>query len=52
VVSLPGRDPVLAAEVRSMLAGAAGVTQQAHAGRDAYTAGRDQTIVNYRRPGE
>ena len=45
-------DPVLAAEVGSMLAGAAGVTQQVHAGRDAYTAGRDQTVVNYRPPGE
>jgi len=44
-------DPVLAAEVRSMLA-APGVTQQVHAGRDAYAAGRDQTVVNYRRPGE
>ena len=47
-----GADAVLASEVRSMLAGAPGVTQQVHAGRDAYTAGRDQTVVNYRRPGE
>jgi hypothetical protein len=45
-------DPALAAEVRTMLAGAGGVTQQVHAGRDAYVAGRDQTVVNYRRPGE
>ena len=45
-------DPVLAAEVGSMLAAAPGVTQQVHAGRDAYVAGRDQTVVNYRRPGE
>ena len=45
-------DPALQAEVRSMLASAPGVTQQVHAGRDAYTAGRDQTIVNYRRPSE
>jgi len=45
-------DPVLAGEVRSMLAVGPGVTQQVHAGRDAYTAGRDQTVVNYRRPGE
>ena len=45
-------DPVLAGEVGSMLAGAPGVTQQVHAGRDAYTAGRDQTVANYRRPGE
>jgi hypothetical protein len=47
-----GADPVLAAEVRSMLAGAPGVTQRVRAGRDAYTAGRDQTVVSYRRPGE
>ena len=45
-------DPVLATEVRSLLADAPGVTQQVHAGRDAYTAGRDQTVFNYRRPGE
>jgi hypothetical protein len=44
-------DPALQAEVRSMLASAPGVAQQVHAGRDAYTAGRDQTVVNYR-PGE
>jgi dienelactone hydrolase len=42
----------LAADVRSMLAGAPGVTQQVRAGRDAYTAGRDQTVINYGRPGE
>ncbi len=40
-----------AAEVRSMLA-STGTSQQVHAGRDAYTAGRDQVVVNYRRPGE
>jgi len=45
-------DPALAAAVREMLAGAGGVTQHVHAGRDAYVAGRDQTVVNYRRPGE
>ena len=45
-------DPALAAEVGSMLAAAPGVTQQIRAGRDAYVAGRDQTVVNYRRPGE
>jgi hypothetical protein len=45
-------DPVLEAEVRSMLASASAVTQQVHAGRDAYTAGRDQTVVNYQGPGE
>jgi dienelactone hydrolase len=45
-------DPVLEAEVRSMIAAAPGVSQQVRAGRDAYTAGRDQVIVNYRRHGE
>jgi len=45
-------DPTLRAEVQSILASAPGATQQVYAGRDAYTAGRDQTIVNYRRPGE
>lgn len=45
-------DLALQAEVRSMLAGAPGVTQHVRAKRDAYTAGRDQTIVNYRRPGD
>lgn len=45
-------DPVLAAEVRSMLAAVPGPVQQVHAGRDAYTAGRDQTVINYRYPGE
>jgi hypothetical protein len=45
-------DPVLESEVRAMLAAAPGVTQQVHAGRDAYVAGRDQTVVNYRRPSE
>ncbi len=33
-------------------AGNTGITQQAHAGRDAYVAGRDQTITNHRLPGE
>jgi hypothetical protein len=32
-------------------AGAGGVTQRVEAGRDAYTAGRDQTVVQYR-PGQ
>jgi hypothetical protein len=45
-------DPALAEEVRTMLANGAGVVQHVHAGRDAYTAGRDQTIINYRDPGE
>jgi|SRR5271167_1415048 len=44
-------DPVLEAEVRSMLA-QTNVSQHMHAGRDAYMAGRDQIVVNYRRPGE
>jgi hypothetical protein len=45
-------DPVLEAEVRSLLAAAQGVSQQGRAGRDAYVAGRHQTVINYRRPGE
>jgi hypothetical protein len=45
-------DPALQAEVRSMLASAPGVSQHVRAGRDAYTAGRDQTVVNYRQPDE
>jgi hypothetical protein len=45
-------DPVLAADIRLMLAGAAGVFQQVRAGRDAYTAGRDQTVVHYRHLGK
>lgn len=40
-------DPALLAEVQSMLASLSGVTQQVRAGRDAYTAGRDQTIFNF-----
>ena len=39
-------DPVLAAEVRSMLAGAPGVSQWVDAGRDAYTAARDVTVIH------
>jgi tetratricopeptide (TPR) repeat protein len=39
-------DPVLAAEVRAMLAGAAQVKQEVRARRDAYTAGGNQTIIN------
>ena len=45
-------DPVLEADVRSMLASAEGVFQQVRAGRDAYTAGRDQTILRYRHAGK
>lgn len=44
-------DPALEAEIRSMLVHAE-TTQHVHAGRDAYTAGRDQVVVNYRHPGE
>jgi hypothetical protein len=33
-------------------AGGGTVTQQVGAGRDAYVAGRDQTVTNYRQPGE
>ena len=33
-------------------AGGGTVTQQVRAGRDAYVAGRDQTVRNYRQPGE
>ena len=33
-------------------AGTGAVTQQVHAGRDAYVAGRDQTVTNYLQPGE
>ena len=33
-------------------AGGGTVTQQVRAGRDAYVAGRDQRVTNYRQPGE
>jgi len=33
-------------------AGSGGVTQHVRAGRDAYAAGRDQTVINDRHPGE
>jgi hypothetical protein len=47
------QDAALQADVRAMLAGAPAVTQQVRAGRDAYTAGRDQTVrVDNRRSGE
>jgi hypothetical protein len=47
-------DAAMLAEVRTMLASAPGtaVSRNIRAGRDAYVAGRDQTVVNYRRPGE
>lgn len=50
-----GRDQAFAQELAEWAAqaGSAGsVTQHIHAGRDAYAAGRDQTITNYRQPGE
>ncbi len=48
------RDQAFAEELAAWAAqaGAGGVTQQIRAGRDAYAAGRDQTVINYRRPGE
>jgi len=47
-------DAAMLAEIRTMLASAPGttVTQHVRAGRDAYVAGRDQTVVNYRHPGD
>jgi hypothetical protein len=45
-------DPDLEAEVRSMLCDAPGVSQHFRAGRDAYAAGRDQTVVHYRQSAE
>jgi hypothetical protein len=48
------RDQAFAEELAAWAtqAGTSGVTQHIRAGRDAYAAGRDQTVVNYRRPGE
>ncbi len=48
------RDVAFAAELSRWAdeARSAGISQQVYAGRDAYTAGRDQTVVNYRRPDE
>ena len=45
-------DRVLEGDVRSMLAGAPTVIQQVRAGRDAFTAGRDQVVIHHRDPGE
>jgi Tetratricopeptide repeat len=39
-------DPVLAAEVQLMLAGAPGMSQRVQAGRDAYTSAGSLTVVN------
>jgi hypothetical protein len=48
------RDAAFAADLERWAdqARSAGVSQEVRAGRDAYTAGRDQTVVNYRRPDE
>ena len=48
------RDQVFAEELVAWAAqaGAGGVTQQIRAERDAYAAGRDQAVINYRSPGE
>ena len=48
------RDQAFAEELAAWAAqaGTSGVTQHLRAGRDAYGAGRDQTVTNYRRPGE
>ncbi|MGD0240904.1 MAG: hypothetical protein ABSB59_11340 [Streptosporangiaceae bacterium] len=46
------RDRALEADIRSMLPPAASVTQHVRAGRDAYTAGGDQTIIHYRPAGD
>jgi hypothetical protein len=47
-------DKAFAEELASWAAkaGSRGVTQHIRAGRDAYAAGRDQTVINYRRPDE
>jgi len=48
------RDQTFAHQLAAWAAqvGTSGVTQQVRAGRDAYIAGRDQTVTNYRHPGE
>jgi hypothetical protein len=48
------RDQAFAGELAAWAAqaGTGGVTQHIHAGRDAYVAGRDQTVHSYRHPGE
>ena len=42
----------MVSEAVAGLLAAGGVSQHIHAGRDAYVAGRDQTVHNYRQPGE
>jgi hypothetical protein len=48
------RDQAFAAELAAWAAqaGAGGVIQHVRAGRDGYAAGRDQTVINYHRPGQ
>ena len=48
------QDPAFAEELTGWAAetGGGNVSQRVIAGHDAYVAGRDQTVVNYRRPGE
>jgi hypothetical protein len=48
------RDQAFARELAAWAAKPAtgGVTQNIRAGRDVYASGRDQTVTNYRRPGE
>jgi hypothetical protein len=48
------RDQAFAEELAAWAAqaGTGAVTQHIQAGRDSYAAGRDQTVINYRRPGE
>jgi hypothetical protein len=48
------RDQAFADELAEWAARAGGVKviQQVRAGRHAYVAGRDQTVINYRRPGD
>jgi hypothetical protein len=48
------RDRAFAEELAAWAAqsGSGGATQHIRAGRDAYVAGRDQTVTNYRHPGE
>jgi hypothetical protein len=48
------RDVALAADLAQWAkeAQSTGISQEINAGRDAYTAGHNQTVVNYRRPDE
>ena len=48
------RNQEFAAELAAWakLGGSAGLTQNIRAGRDAFVSGRDQTVINYRQPGE